>query len=347
MITVILIKMKRYLLPVLLLFVSSGCVSLPERTRYFWPPLPDVPRIEYMGTYQTKADFPELTKWEVFVNRFLGTADERRIFTKPWGIASNGEGKVYITDAPRMAIIIFDMNERSVSIIEEVENPFGIAVDKEGYLYVSSRKYHSIMVFDGDGKAIRSFGENNLTGPAGLGIDRERGLLYCVDIQDHDVKVFTLDGAFLYTIGKRGNGDGEFNFPTDVDVGSDGQIVVADSMNARIEVFDREGKFVRAFGERGIGTSGFQIIKGVAVDSEDHIYVTDTMASHFKIFSMEGDLLLVVGGPSSAHVPGGFNLPMDIDIDKNDGIYIIDQLNVSFQVYQYLNQRYLEANPVR
>ncbi|MDH3972779.1 MAG: 6-bladed beta-propeller [Deltaproteobacteria bacterium] len=339
--------MIRYFFLTLFIIFFSACLSMPEKRRYFWPPLPDTPRIEYIGTYGTSADFPKLTRGEVLFARLFGEDKGVRVFSKPWGIASNGEGKVYITDAPLMALIIFDMADREVKVIEEVEHPYGIAVDKEGLLYISSRKYHAVMVFDGDGKALRSFGENELVGPAGVGINKELGLLYCVDTLAHDVKVFTLNGDFLYTIGKRGNVEGTFNFPTDVDVGSAGQVVVADSLNARIQIFDKEGRFVRAFGERGKGISGFQMIKGIAVDSEDHIYVTDALASHFKIFSMEGDLLLLLGAPSTAGMPGGFNLPMDIDIDDNDEIHVIDQLNVSFQIYQYLNKKYLEARPVR
>ncbi|MBE9504343.1 MAG: 6-bladed beta-propeller, partial [Proteobacteria bacterium] len=78
------------------------------------------------------------------------------------------------------------------------------------------------------------------------------------------------------------------------------------------------------------GPGDFNIIKGVAIDSEDHIYVTDTMAGNFKIFLMEGELLLVVGATYPRPVPGGFNLPMDID--RNDRIYIVDQMNFAFQV---------------
>ena len=337
----------RYLVFLIILLLFSSCASQPEKRRIVWPPLPGTPKIEYVGSYQTKADFPKVTALEMFMSLFLGEDDSSRVFTKPWGIASNGKGKVYLTDAPERAIVIFDMNEREINIIEEVENPYGIATDKAGLLYVSSRKYHAVMVFDGEGEPLRSFGEEELVGPAGIGIDKERGILYCVDTVDHNIKVFTLDGEFLYSIGARGTENGNFNFPTDVDVGSKGQVVVVDSMNARIQVFDKDGTFVRAFGERGLGTSGFQMIKGVALDSEDHIYVTDTMASHFKVFSMEGDLLLLLGAPSSGSMPGGFNLPMDIDIDDNDRIYVVDQLNVLFQIYQYLNKSYLEVNPIK
>ncbi len=62
---------------------------------------------------------------------------------------------------------------------------------------------------------------------------------------------------------------------------------------------------------------------------------------------MEGDLLLAFGGPYSGIVPGGFNLPMDIDIDDNDAIFITDQQNRAFHQFQYMNDKYLESHPIK
>ena len=39
---------------------------------------------------------------------------------------------------------------------------------------------------------------------------------------------------------------------------SDGNLYVADFLNARVEVFDADGKFIRAFGKRGDGPAIFR-----------------------------------------------------------------------------------------
>ncbi|MDT8317625.1 MAG: 6-bladed beta-propeller [bacterium] len=334
----------------LILFISlllGACAGSPVKRRYFWPPLPDIPRVEYIGSYRTITDFPKTKESDIVLESIFGTEDSKFLFIKPWGIASDAKGHTYITDAPRASIFIFDMMKKTVSVVEKVGSPYGIVIDREGRLFTSSGKHKMILVYDAAGSPLWSFGEGIIKGPAGMAINEELGLLYVADTKAHDIKVFNLSGDFLFAIGKRGSGKGEFNFPTDIDITSKGDLVIADSMNARVQVLDSEGAFIRSFGQRGMGINRFQVMKGIAVDSEDHIYVVDTMGSHIKIFTMEGDLLLVIGGPYSGIAPGGFNLPMDIDIDDNDTIFITDQQNRAFHQFQYMNEKYLESHPVK
>lgn len=337
----------RFVLVLFVSFLLGACAGSPAKRRYFWPPLPDTPKIEYVASYRTMTDFPKTKESNIVFESILGTEDSGLLLMKPWGIASDSKGRTYITDAPKASIFIFDMPNKNVSVVEKVGSPYGIVISKEGRLYASSGKHKMILVYDTNGSPLWSFGEGVIEGPAGMAINEELGLLYVVDTRAHDIKVFNLNGDFLFTIGKRGSGKGEFNFPVDIDITSKGELVVTDAMNARVQVLDSEGAFIRSFGQRGMGISGFQIMKGIAVDSEDHIYVVDTMGSHIKIFSMEGDLLLVVGGPFSGIAPGGFNLPMDIDIDDNDTIFVTDQLNRAFHQFQYMNEKYLETHPVK
>ncbi len=335
---------------ILFLLLLAGCATAPPPERYFWPPLPDEPKVEHIASYQTLADLYGGQGRERMFKAILGAAKEQVLF-KPWGIVSDGMGKVFVTDAALAAVVIFNLDARRIDFIEDVRAPYGIAIDWKGRLLITSGAYRNVLVYSGTGLPLGSFGGGLLKGPAGIAVDGDRHLVYVADVKGHDIKVFDSSGGLLRTVGRRGSGDGEFNFPTDVDVLSDGGLVVADSMNARIQVFDRDGRFIRAFGHRGTGVGGFMMIKGVAVDSEDHIYVTDTMGSHFKIFASNGDLLLVVGGPyavgSTGMVPGGFNLPMDISIDERDRIFVVDQQNFAVQVFQYLNEEYLERHPVR
>lgn len=333
-----------------LLLPLTGCVKSLPKTRYFWPPLPDEPKIEHMGAYRTYADFPKSKSRDILFSTVFGE-DVERVLSKPWGIAGDGKGKVYLTDAGQGAIVVFDIENYEISKIKDIGSTYGITIDSRGRIYATSGQHNKdVKVYGADGKALWGFGQGVLVSPAGLAVNEEMGLVYVVDTKAHDIKVFNLPGDYLFSIGKRGTGNAEFNFPTDIDINSRGELIVADSLNARIQVLDGEGKFIRAFGKRGMARGYFQFIKGVAVDSEDHIYVTDTMAGSIMVFSMEGELLLIVGGTYSAGgkgmAAGGLNLPMDIDIDENDRIYVVDQQNHAFQVFQYLNEDYLNKNPI-
>lgn len=342
-----------------LLAVVIGCAGSQQETkqrRYFWPPLPDTPRIEWIGAYSSQNDFPK-TGMEAFSDFFVGS--EARGFKKPWGITSDGKGQVYVTDTQIGSVILYDLNKKTVSdLLKEeggklFENPVGIALDDAGNIYVSDSKKGRVFAFTKDGNPLLSIGnENVLDYPTGLVIDNKRKRLYVVNAHKHNVAAFDLSGKHLFSIGKRGDRDGYFNYPSDIDIDSQGNLVVADAMNARVQVFTPDGQFIRKFGRRGDNVTDFQLIKGIAVDKNDNIYVVDGRANKFLIFNQQGEPLLVVGGVASAKLagkvtPGGFLLPQDIFIDKNNNtIYIVDSLNARFQIFQIIDEEWLKQHPM-
>src|SRR5262249_58756503 len=94
--------------------------------------------------------------------------------------------------------------------------------------------------------------------PSGLAIDRGRSLLYVADAKKHQVLCYAAgDGALVRAIGKRGIDAGEFNFPTNLSVDSNGRLYVTDTLNFRVQVFDGSGSFVSSIGTRATapGTS--------------------------------------------------------------------------------------------
>lgn len=348
------IKIQKWLM-IVALMVVAGCASSPEvkRQRFFWPPLPDDPKIEWIGAYRSEADFQKKGIRQ-FMESVVGESTQLS-FERPLGIASDSSGKVFVSDPMEMHVLVFDFNAEKVHVFGKDGNPFkepaGIALDDAGNIYVADSSTRKILVFDKNEKPLRNIDISEKTKRViGLTIDPARKRVIVADTQGHKIEVFDLEGKHLFTIGARGSGDGEFNYPSWVTLLKGGEIVVTDMMNARIQVFEPDGKFIRKFGHRGDNPGEFQIIKASAVDSENHIYVTDGKGNYIGIFSETGDFLLAVGGAYSAEkkiAPGGFLLPQGIFIDKNDRIFVVDQLNHRFQVFQYLNEKYLKENPVR
>lgn len=80
--------------------------------------------------------------------------------------------------------------------------------------------------------------------PLALALDDDR--VYIADALDCVVKIFSTDGRYLGSIGRKGQGPGELSFPSGVCV-SGGAIAVADKMNFRIQLFDRGGKAAGGF----------------------------------------------------------------------------------------------------
>src|SRR6185369_4087993 len=138
-----------------------------------------------------------------------------------------------------------------------------------------------------------------------------------------------------------------FRFPTSVAIDFKGNILVADSMNARIVRFTPEGDFISTFGQRGDAVGDIAMLKAVAVDSEGHIYITDAKSHRIQIYNEQGEILLAIGLLSQGSgIIGGFYSPNGLYIDQNDAIYIADKLGKRFQIYQYLNKAYLAQHPI-
>lgn len=98
----------------------------------------------------------------------------------------------------------------------------------------------------------------------------------------------------LQIIGSQGSGQGQFETPRNIAIGTDGRLYVADSGNHRIQVFDDQGFYLDDFGVTGIGPGELNEPWGIAVDDQ-YVYVTDTWNHRLQKFSHDGELVSTIG----------------------------------------------------
>lgn len=175
-------------------------------------------------------------------------------WTERPGEDSEGEIPGDEGDAPPAEAPRFDIPEEFLpKSRQEREAPSGrglgpvrvraVTIDAEGRLYLVSAETSKIYVYDATETFLFSFGEKGgsarkLSTPRSLGIDEKRGLLYVVDYMRHTILAFDRNGRFQFEIGGRGFGPGWFNFPTDIVVTPQGQVIVADLFNRRVQVLE-------------------------------------------------------------------------------------------------------------
>lgn len=336
--------------------VLAGCAAPQQVTkeRYFWPPEPDAPRIEWLAAYQGEASMRATADvWKSIVGELEGYSLNVPVF-----IASNGTGKVYVSDQKLATFLVFDLIAREVHPLGKGKSndlfdlPSGVAVDGAGNIYTADMKQRKVFVFNSDETPTGVLDLSQTVSSIGsIAVDKVRKRIIVPDIKGHKIAAFDFSGSLLWSVGKRGVGKDEFNYPTSVAVDKDGNIIVCDSMNARIVRLTPEGKPLSFFGERGDGAGSFSMIKAVAVDSNGYIYITDGKANRVAIFNDKGEVLLNFGG---LHVlrgdgqvaPGGMNMPQGIYIDQKDAIYVVDQHNARFHVFQYVSEQYLKEHPI-
>lgn len=327
--------------------LAACCISLSALAadeELVWPLPPDKPRIKFVKTLQSEDDYSSgLAKW--FRNVILGEGSAENKLDRPFSVAVNSEGRIYVTDNGKApCVLVFDDAAKKPKVWRfgdsgrfALTSPIDITVNENAKLvYVSDSVLKKVAAFSFDGE-FKFLLDNSVEfgNPTGLAYDPKKDKLYVVDTKDHDVKVFAGDGGYLDTIGERGSAEGTFNFPSMADVDSQGNLYIADSMNFRIQVFDNTGKFQYTIGGVGDGPGQFSRLKGIALDSEDHVYAVDGAFNNFQIFTADGQLLMWVGNGGKGK--GEFMLPSGIWVDQKDKVYVVDRFNSRLQVFQYIS----------
>ena len=95
--------------------------------------------------------------------------------------------------------------------------------------------------------------------------------------------MFNNNGKFLYTFGKEGNGNGEFDCPRCLSLTKAGQLVVCDRKNYRIQIFDMSGKSLGKFGTKGSETGQFDGPISSAFLSDGRLVVADVLNDRVQI----------------------------------------------------------------
>jgi len=78
--------------------------------------------------------------------------------------------------------------------------------------------------------------------PADIAVD-DQGNVYVLDSGNHRIQKFDPQGNFLASLGRHGQGPGEFQYPQSIDIDQEGYIYIADSGNQKIHILKPGGAF--------------------------------------------------------------------------------------------------------
>ncbi len=310
----------------------------PAPVTRVWPAPPARPRITLIREIQLPRDIrQERSAWKRIVE-FLAGREPQPTLVRPYGLTVDRSERLLVADTGAQRVHILDLNSGVYKHLPHPKDdlrlfsPIDVQVDRAGRIYVSDSEARRVHIFSAEGRL-----EKSLTGferPTGLALNTSLGQLLVVDTKGQQIHVFNTTGDRLFAFGRRGGGNGEFNFPTNICLDLRGNIYVTDSMNFRIQVFNPQGTFLTHFGKAGDGPGRFSKPRGIAVDSDGHVYVSDASFDNVQIFNAKGQILLYFGAPGIA--PGEFYLPAGITIDATDRIFVADSYNHRIQVFQYL-----------
>jgi len=162
----------------------------------------------------------------------------------PGRITLGDDGVLYVADLTGNEILVVNGNGELVRAIGPFPYLQKGAVAKGGRIVGLSARGSAVTVFEASGSRIRSFGEHGdssdrtVSFPTGFAVDG-KGRIWIADAFQHRLKVFSLEGEFLFNFGRpQETKDGEgFSFPVDLCFGGPGELIVLEKGAERIQTF--------------------------------------------------------------------------------------------------------------
>lgn len=329
--------------------VLSGCAAEPARRDSanppVWPPPPEPARYRHEATLRNAGSTVDASA-TTRLREQLGGDTPPDSFAKPGAVAA-ARGRVYVGDTEGRRVFVFDLARRRSFAFGmrregELRKPAGIAVDAHGLVHVVDATARRLVVYDAIGLFQRAIdGAGLWVRPTGVAVSADGSRVHVVDTggvdsDAHRVHSYDVQGRLLRSLGRRGEGPGEFNLPVDAALAPDGTLWVLDAGNFRLQAFDAEGRFLRAFGSAGNGLGQFGRPRGLAVDGDGLLYVSDASFANVQVFQPDGQLLLALGGRGAADAPGRFSLPAGVACDETSRLYVADQFFHKIEVIRKL-----------
>ncbi|XP_011402751.1 PREDICTED: E3 ubiquitin-protein ligase TRIM71-like [Amphimedon queenslandica] len=229
-----------------------------------------------------------------------------------------------------------------------------IAVTDDDHIIVTECDGHCVTILDREGKIVKALGREGGSGkvkfsfPCGVAITPDNFIL--VSDGNHKIQKISMDGCLIASVGgeegseplqfcdpygiaispitgqvyiadkfNHRSANGQFLFPRDIAIDSQGLVYVTDRENHRIQKFSPDGTFVAQFGTEGSGPGQFY---GITIDtaSTDSLFFTSD-GVFVKKFGSEGNNI------------DQFNDPCSLAFDKDGFLYVCDFSNNRLVVY--------------
>ena len=263
---------------------------------------------------------------------------------RPWGVAVSDDNCVIITEFRGHCVTIQDREGKKVKSLGgeggsgnvKFSSPCGVAITPDKFILVSDS--NRIQKISMDGYLIASVGGEGseplqFNSPFGIAISPITGQVYNTDYGNHCIQVLNPDLTFSHSFGSEGSANGQFKYPCDIAIDSQGLVYVTDMDNHRIQKFSPDGKFVAHFGNKKFGSRKLNKPIGITIDTAGTglVYVSEEGNHCISVFTSDGVFVSRFGSEGSNI--DQFNSPCSLAFDNDGFLYVCDYSNSRLVVY--------------
>lgn len=256
----------------------------------------------------------------------------------PWGVAMVNDGEIAVTSSDNVIRIYTTRGREVETIRSNFTKPYGIWSDGNGTIWITDREAHNVQKFSREGtygkfKKIFQFGHKGVnpgqfSHPRGVALHSSSSSVYISDMKNHRIQIFSQTLSvpkYQGQFGGPGSGPGLFNLPAGICFDRQDHLLVCDDRNNRLQVFDAEGRFLHTLGmsstQRGLLCSPIW----VSCDTHGRYIITEFGSHIITFMSPEGEILSSVRSLGPKY--GQFVHPRGVACDSVGYVYVADHEN--------------------
>lgn len=207
----------------------------------------------------------------------------------PVNCAMDTAGTLYIADAARRQIVVFDKNLEYVDAFagEDSAKPTDVAIAGD-LIFVPDALHNCVKVYNLQTRKFEYSFPDIAAGEDGhlyqpINITIGDGNVFVTDVGDSKVKCYSLKGEYLRSFGSFGNTPGQFVRPKGIAVDRSGILYAVDAGFENVQLFDAEGRILMFFGGPYKGRGDMWLPAKVILDYDHLQYFQSYVDPGFRL----------------------------------------------------------------
>jgi tripartite motif-containing protein 71 len=264
---------------------------------------------------------------------------ERVTLGNPQAVTVDFNGVAVVADASPPRLVSYDprtaaCQEFQAPVDRPAFRPSGVAV-RGFFVYAVDESNRLLLRWDASGTyrdVLLNFDEldqRRRVSPHGLDVDAS-GRTAITDIENHQVIVLDTYLEVDVAFGNFGSYEGQLSAPQGIAFTPRGELLVADTGNARLQIFSDTGAFRRSIPSPG-GNNPLRRPRRAVAAEDGRVFVADPAAGRVFEFAPDGSLVRGIV-PSR---PGPFT-PTNLVLGRDGVLYVTDSASQSLYAIQVM-----------